>query len=418
MTFEQCPTGTFNPMPGAADISACIACEPGKANPVPGSSNASMCVACLPGSIAPVASMATCAPCGGGEYQDAEGETACKPCSKGAFCRPGAAEPTFCESGTVGQGTNLSSQSECEPSPPGYWSTAGRRVACPPGYYQPYYGASNQTACFRCPTHSTTLDQATSSIELCVCKPEFVFVRLDESGDDEHVPDRTDRDMVDRTDRDMLDMLTMGGYCRRCQVGTNCSRPGRTIATMPVNPGYYRLSVSSSDVRRCPDAALGCTSGVSECGAESHSGCAGTGNANIGGTATAATRGATRRRMLLYGPDVANFSAAIGCRPGLNGTYCKLCMPHPERVYYSAATRSHEAACRPCQDMATRNIGLALLISAALAFAALALRLSARRLPETRQQQLEYAWRAFTPAIKLKVLLASPRLGPPPIGLA
>lgn len=153
-------------------------------------------------------------------------------------------------------------------------------------------------------------------------------------------------------------------------------------------------NVSKQDVRRCPDAALGCPPGEAEC-AESNSGCAGTSD-----DATTPV-GDTTRRMLRHEDramplDVANHSTAVGCRPGLTGIYCKKCAPHAERVFYYPATSNRPASCRICYNMAVHNILIVLGIAAGVALVALALWAVHRRLPETRRLQLAYAWHKCT----------------------
>ena len=154
-------------------------------------------------------------------------------------------------------------------------------------------------------------------------------------------------------------------------------------------------NVSKQDVRRCPDAALGCPPGEAEC-AESNSGCAGTSD-----DATTPVGDARRRRMLRHEDramplDVANHSTAVGCRPGLTGIYCKKCAPHAERVFYYPATSNRPASCRICYNMAVHNILIVLGIAAGVALVALALWAVHSRLPETRRLQLAYAWHKCT----------------------
>ena len=150
-------------------------------------------------------------------------------------------------------------------------------------------------------------------------------------------------------------------------------------------------------MRRCPDAALGCPAGFAEC-IQSNSGCLGTSDEDT----VATTPGDdTSRRMLRHKEepmplDVANHSTAVGCRPGLMGTYCKLCAPHTERVYYYPATRTRRASCRICYNMAVYNTALALLIAAGVTLGVFVLWSAHRRLSESRQLQLAYTWQKCT----------------------
>ena len=51
------------------------------------------------------------------------------------------------------------------------------------------------------------------------------------------------------------------------------------LSTLPIKPGYYRRSENTTDVRRCPDAAIGCSDNAA-CD-DSKSGCRG-GNVSEG----------------------------------------------------------------------------------------------------------------------------------------
>ena len=162
-----------------------------------------------------------------------------------------------------------------------------------------------------------------------------------------------------------------------------------------------RAFETQQDVRRCPDADLGCD-GKAEC-VQSNSGCAGTSDEDdesAGKTATTPD-GDTSRRMLRHDQkalplDIANHSTAVGCRPGLMGTYCKLCAPHAERVFYYPATRTRAASCRICYNMAVYHIMSAMAVAAGVALGALVLWCAHSRLSEMRQRQFAYAWRKCT----------------------
>ena len=48
--------------------------------------------------------------------------------------------------------------------PAGFWCTAGYKVPCDIATYNPHTNADNQTACIRCPPHSTTRNLSATSI--------------------------------------------------------------------------------------------------------------------------------------------------------------------------------------------------------------------------------------------------------------
>ena len=137
-----------------------------------------------------------------------------------------------------------------------------------------------------------------------------------------------------------------------------------------------------AQVRQCPDASVNCTDSP-EC-YESTSACRGTGNASGGISLT-------------------------GCYHGLEGPYCLLCNQDnaSTRVFFSAATSSSIAQCKPCSDALHMNTIL-IYIFAALGVVVAALTLVylyCRYVPPRLQRQLRAAWRRFTLHVKLKVIV-------------
>ena len=95
-----------------------------------------------------------------------------------------------------------------------------------------------------------------------------------------------------------------------------------TLERLPLQPGYYRASARSSDVRRCPDAvAAECTEREAarrpECAANRRSGC--------------------------KGGDDPNEQ----CVDGLSGIYCGLCR-NTSGHYYAAASHDTPSRCAAC----------------------------------------------------------------------
>ena len=105
--------------------------------------------------------------------------------------------------------------------------------------------------------------------------------------------------------------------CCTCPIGTSCDDLASiTLYDLPVKSGYFRLSLDTIDVRRCPDAAANCT-GKSECSFSS-SGCAGGRSIDL-------------------------------CQPGLHGPFCRLCK-EPYHFYVQAA-QGRAANCKPCSEV-------------------------------------------------------------------
>ena len=167
--------------------------------------------------------------------------------------------------------------------------------------------------------------------------------------------------------------LSVPTCCPDCAAGNK----GILLDTLPIKRGYYRLSDNSTDVRRCPDAAMGC--GDSPVCDESQSGCRG-----------------------------GNLTSGNGlCHDGLSGVFCRLCESGNESkpVYFARATKTSRAACKLCRDNARDTILGLLGVVLSLGVAALVLVRVHGYLPAWRQEQLHYAWFKFAPHDKLKILI-------------
>ena len=124
---------------------------------------------------------------------------------------------------------------EQEVCPPGFWCTAGKAVKCLRGYFNPHRGADNESACVRCPDHSTTRGEGTTQLTDCLCDVGY----FNEDAD-------------------------AGLRCRTCVSGSNCTVLGVELAALPLKPGFFRISRDSYDLRRCPGPSLettGCAGG-------------------------------------------------------------------------------------------------------------------------------------------------------------
>ena len=175
-------------------------------------------------------------------------------------------------------------------------------------------------------------------------------------------------------------MLSLGTMRRRQHI----------ILTLPVQRGYYRLSLDSTDVRLCPDAASNCD-GAPVC-RQSTSGCRGTGHTN-GAKQNASTGEA---------------SDQYGCAPTLTGVFCTQCLPDldGQMLFYSAATNTATATCKRCQDTLILTLGAGLgILAVALLVAYVVLRLY-RDLSTEHKQSLRRFIEFTTPHVKLKIVVA------------
>ena len=198
------------------------------------------------------------------------------PCQEGTYCPQGSAAGTLCPPGTTGFGTNLTSVDECATCPLGHFCLGGAATRCPRSTYNPLAGQSTQLACVPCASNSLTVDEAATSDEACLCATSFYSVQQGEG--------------------------TL--ECAICPVGSDCASEGTTLATLPLQVGYYRTSNASDDLRRCPDFG-------------NSSGC-------IGGIGSG------------EGP----------CKASLRGPYCTLCVVTSASHFYDAET----STCLPCEN--------------------------------------------------------------------
>ena len=161
---------------------------------------------------------------------------------------------------------------------------------------------------------------------------------------------------------------------------------GITLASLPVKRGYFRLTNTSIDVRRCPDAAVNCNDSP-EC-PESNSGCRGTVEAS---------------RRSSQNESSAGDTSLGGCGPSLTGPLCLLCSHSVEgsHVYYMRATTSRIARCEECRNLARNSI---LLAAGVLAGLCLVLFL-VQSLGMVPSQLHSDVWTKFRPHVKLKIVI-------------
>ena len=121
------------------------------------------------------------------------------------------------------------------------------------------------------------------------------------------------------------------------QVGTNCSGAA-TLDLLPIQPGYWRLDATTTDVRKCPDAEANCSTNFGQSGCVSTSAC-------IGGT------------------DVDAL-----CEPSLGETFCQACdrSNTSVEVYFVPATDDRVAHCEPCGGAAMTSLFVLLGVVVAL----------------------------------------------------
>jgi len=253
-----------------------------------------------------------------------------------------------CELGTYQDSAGASSCRRCAP---GHWCTVSEQVPCGENKWNDEGGSHDQRACRLCPPFSSTVGVHDAlSRDQCLCD-------------------------VDHFDNSLA-TGAKAPNCQQCRVGTSCPERGTTLETLPLRPGYWRASVTSLDVRRCPDAAVNCASAICD---NSSSGCYG-------------------------GVDDITY-----CAPTLHGPLCRLCKNATDRVYYLAADSGSAAKCAACGSLVGRTIGIVVATAAGLLLALLVLRVLARKCPRRRTSLFATVERyriAVKPETKLKILVS------------
>ena len=220
-----------------------------------------------------------------------------------------------------GERVDLQSQEECTACPPGSWCENGFANLCANGTYNPYTGVSRQGGCIGCPAYSTTAVGGSTGADACACIAGY-FLDTRGSGNTSGGGSGS------------------GSACEACPVGTDCAAGSSVLEGLKLKSGFYRISPTSIDVRRCPDAGGGEVNGtwVSSKG-YGLSGCLG-------------------------GEDFA-----LQCRDGLEGVFCSQCIengtePGVSRYYEPANTNADSvASCRECDGEIGLRLGaLGLLI--------------------------------------------------------
>ena len=295
-----CEAGAYCP----AEASSPLPCPKGRYSNATGLSAATQCsqspegshstigslapTPCSPGTYAASAGSAECARCPAGSYQGSANATACETCPLFSFCPLSSAQPIPCKSGYYGPAAGLGSEEECVVCPAGFWCNSGKTFACVRGAYNNATGAADQSFCLPCPIASITASDASPSIHECICDPGFYND----------------------------DLSGHGVHCATCPIGARCEASGASRLRLPLQPGYWRISNRSADVRRCPD------------GASAETGCVGT-----------------------------NGSHAAQCKDGLTGPYCRLCL-EPSGNFFN----EEEGACVGCANGAVPTQLIVMLV--------------------------------------------------------
>ena len=123
-----CPPGTYNPIPGAINASACIACAAGKANQYSGMGDAVACIDCEVNTFSSQPGAEWCAECRPGTFQSHTGTTACELCRPGSYCDGHESGPQPCPIGTWSGDRGLEDRQACQECPRGFYCYEGTTI--------------------------------------------------------------------------------------------------------------------------------------------------------------------------------------------------------------------------------------------------------------------------------------------------
>ena len=246
-----CPAGTYNPDELATSIEACLICNPGTFCPERSTSETT----CPAGTFNSEPGRAACDACEPGTFQEQSGQVACNACEPGAYCRKqtknqGAPAPTECMPGTFSNATNLSKAEECEICPPGFYCGEGATEpnACPAGKVGLTGNLIAEAFCTTCPGKTTSLPGTTACN---FCKEGFY-----KSGEDDG--------SVAKVKCTLCLGPEDGATCSETTtLGANTLAHGSTsLATVRIEPEYWRLSARSTTLSLCLSSADGNSSCV------------------------------------------------------------------------------------------------------------------------------------------------------------
>ena len=238
-------------------------------NPIPGSSGPAGCRNCAAGFVAAASGAAFCDGCTAGKYQANEGEQACLTCEPGSYCPEGASAALPCAEGSYSKSISLTSTDRCTSADAGHFAPTGstQQTACSPGTVQPIAGKGG---CDKCEAGKYQADEGKQSCETCgagnyssnvlSCEPCQVGAYCPEGsvvGTPCPLGSTTEGNGAINYDEcgcpaGMFDTTAAADEisCEPCNDNDMlCARTGLTLATVPLPPSRWRLSVTDRYIR-------------------------------------------------------------------------------------------------------------------------------------------------------------------------
>ena len=208
-------------------------------------------------------------------------------CREGTYCTRGSPSEVVCPTGTHSTTVGATSSDACVPCPAGSYCRFGHAIQCSPSTFNPLVGAANDSSCVRCPPHTTTTDAGASSAEQCRCASGRVPLAGGRCGCPRNqfysrqqdicsaCPERTgspagaDQCTVCREGFYLHDeeRTASSDACEPVLLGMQPSW-NTTVRTAILQPGFWRLSARTTDIRRCDGTAnsSGCGGGTTSGG--------------------------------------------------------------------------------------------------------------------------------------------------------
>ncbi|GMH83062.1 hypothetical protein TrST_g8014 [Triparma strigata] len=268
--IEECDTcieGFFSSEPGA---STCFACQPGQYV----NKEHTKCLACSPGKFSGVASP-ECSECEPGKYAEGDGNSECISCQPGNYSRVDKTGCSRCPAGKIsglsstgctscdaGKYAESESRSECTKCPDYQTSSAGSSTCeCK----ETFLNTSNPDKPCSC-APGTTLEngvcvscaagfyKSSTSLDACINCNKFAIKGAVQSSQPASLPLSC---ICSRGDFRVLEPpfanSTQIGQCKPCPEGTRCQEVGAgvTIEDLPLQQGFWRSGLNSSNVVKC-----------------------------------------------------------------------------------------------------------------------------------------------------------------------
>ena len=248
-----CPAGTYSPAELATSDKACLDCGLGTFCP----EKSKQPQPCYAGTYANESRLSACYACASGTYQTKQNQTECEVCEAGSYCEKqpdsqGALTPTKCAAGTFSNRLDLGNATGCEDCTIGFYCEAGatQPVPCPKGKVGIAPNLVEEAFCITCTGETTSLPGTTSC---AFCVEDFYASSLI----DGTVAKVQCAPCLEPKDGAECSETTVSGAG-----GDSLTHGSTSLATVRINPKYWRLGANSTILSMCLESADGSSSCV------------------------------------------------------------------------------------------------------------------------------------------------------------